>query len=73
MGSNRETRKGSDLVNVRKVLGSHVKHIQLMSKVENQEGVMNFDDILCETDAFMVARGDLGMEIPVKKFSWHRR
>ncbi|KAK8624684.1 hypothetical protein V6N13_089573 [Hibiscus sabdariffa] len=60
-------RKGSDLVNVRKVLGSHAKQIQLMSKVENQEGVINFDEILRETDAFMVARGDLGMEIPVEK------
>ncbi|CAN6854681.1 unnamed protein product, partial [Brassica oleracea] len=60
-------RKGSDLVNVRKVLGSPSKSIMLMSKVENQEGVLNFDDILRETDAFMVARGDLGMEIPIEK------
>ncbi|KAF3645924.1 Pyruvate kinase, cytosolic isozyme [Capsicum annuum] len=60
-------RKGSDLVNVRKVLGPHAKRIQLMSKVENQEGVINFDEILRETDSFMVARGDLGMEIPVEK------
>ncbi|KAI5575707.1 hypothetical protein BDE02_10G229200 [Populus trichocarpa] len=60
-------RKGSDLVHVRKVLGPHAKHIQLMSKVENQEGVINFDEILRETDSFMVARGDLGMEIPVEK------
>ncbi|CAD5168680.1 pyruvate kinase, cytosolic isozyme [Musa acuminata AAA Group] len=60
-------RKGSDLVTVRKVLGPNAKSIKLMSKVENQEGVINFDDILRETDAFMVARGDLGMEIPVEK------
>jgi len=60
-------RKGSNLVHVRKVLGKHAKNIMLMSKVENQEGVVNFDEILRESDAFMVARGDLGMEIPVEK------
>ncbi|EMS60115.1 Pyruvate kinase, cytosolic isozyme [Triticum urartu] len=60
-------RKGSDLVTVRQLLGQHAKRIKLMSKVENQEGIVNFDDILRETDAFMVARGDLGMEIPVEK------
>ncbi|KAK9220667.1 hypothetical protein WN944_009090 [Citrus x changshan-huyou] len=60
-------RKGSDLVGVRKLLGGHAKNILLMSKVENQEGVANFDDILANSDAFMVARGDLGMEIPIEK------
>ncbi|XP_004505349.1 pyruvate kinase, cytosolic isozyme-like [Cicer arietinum] len=60
-------RKGSDLVQVRKLLGNHAKNILLMSKVENQEGVANFDDILANSDAFMVARGDLGMEIPIEK------
>ncbi|KAK8477866.1 hypothetical protein V6N13_131460 [Hibiscus sabdariffa] len=60
-------RKGSDLVEVRKLLGEHGKNILLMSKVENQERVANFDDILAKSDAFMVARGDLGMEIPIEK------
>lgn len=60
-------RKGSDLTEVRKLLGEHTKTILLMSKVENQEGVANFDEILANTDAFMVARGDLGMEIPTEK------
>lgn len=62
-------RKGSDdLKEVRKLLGEHGKHILLMSKVESHEGVNTyFDDILANTDAFMVARGDLGMEIPIDK------
>ncbi|GAY39882.1 hypothetical protein CUMW_047800 [Citrus unshiu] len=60
-------RKGSDLVEVRNLLGVHAKNILLMSKVENLEGVANFDDVLANSDAFMVARGDLGMEIPIEK------
>ncbi|ONK62809.1 uncharacterized protein A4U43_C07F8360 [Asparagus officinalis] len=66
-------RKGSDLVEVRKVLGEHAKTIMLMSKVENQEGVANFDDILANSDAFMVARGDLGMEIPIEKIFYAQK
>ncbi|URE38889.1 Pyruvate kinase [Musa troglodytarum] len=66
-------RKGSDLVEVRKVLGKHAKSIMLMSKVENQEGVANFDDILANSDAFMVARGDLGMEIPIEKIFYAQK
>ncbi|KAF8102093.1 hypothetical protein N665_0201s0380 [Sinapis alba] len=60
-------RKGSDLDEVRELLGVHAKSIMLMSKVENQEGVANVDEIMKKTDAFMVARGDLGMEIPTWK------
>ncbi|RDX78268.1 hypothetical protein CR513_41477, partial [Mucuna pruriens] len=60
-------RKASDLVEVREFLGKHAKSIMLMSKVENRQGVANFDDILANSDALMVARGDLGMEIPIEK------
>ncbi|KAJ4898547.1 Pyruvate kinase family protein [Raphanus sativus] len=60
-------RKGSDLDLVRELLGEEAKRIVLMSKVENQEGVRNFDEILKKSDAFMVARGDLGMEIPIER------
>jgi len=60
-------RKPTDLDYVRDVLGPAGAHIKLISKIENQEGLHNYDAILAKTDAIMVARGDLGMEIPPEK------
>ena len=59
-------RKGSDLDFIRSVLGEKGANIKIISKIENQEGLENYDAILEKTDGIMVARGDLGTKIPLQ-------
>lgn len=61
-------RKPSDVLEIRNLLEDHGgKHIKIIPKIENREGVINLDGILEVSDGLMVARGDLGVEIPAEE------
>ncbi len=61
-------RKAEDVLEVRQLLeDAGASHIQINSKIENQEGVDQLDAIINASDSIMVARGDLGVEIPAEQ------
>lgn len=61
-------RKGDDIRQVRNILeNSGAGHVQIISKIENEEGIRALDDIIEASDGIMVARGDLGVEVPVEQ------
>ncbi|PLT31177.1 pyruvate kinase [Peribacillus deserti] len=61
-------RRASDVLQIRELLEQHnASHIHIIPKIENHEGVENIDEILEVSDGLMVARGDLGVEIPAEE------
>ena len=57
-------RSVDDIHELRELLGERAKKIKIIAKIEDQEGVNNLSAIIAESDGVMVARGDLGVEVP---------
>lgn len=61
-------RRASDVQAIRELLNKNGgEHVKIISKIESQEGIDNFEEILELSDGIMVARGDMGVEIPMEQ------
>lgn len=56
-----------DILEVRKILAEHDCDMKIIAKIENMQGIHNLEDILTVSDGIMVARGDMGVEIPMEE------
>ena len=62
------TRTAEDIMEIRKILQEHGgEKIHIIAKLENKQGVKNCEDILRVADGIMIARGDMGVEIPLEE------
>ncbi|MBZ4664763.1 pyruvate kinase [Mahella sp.] len=60
-------RRAEDVLGIKKILeDNNAYDVQIIAKIENQEGINNLDDIMAVADGIMIARGDLGVEIPTE-------
>ncbi|MGA2766033.1 MAG: pyruvate kinase [Spirochaetia bacterium] len=60
-------RKADDILEIRRILLGEASHLQIIAKIEDQEGLDNVDEILRVADGIMIARGDLGVQLPTEE------
>lgn len=60
-------RSKEDLREIREIIDRRKSHLKIISKIENQQGIDNLEDILDDCYGVMIARGDLGVEIPAER------
>ena len=60
-------RSANCIETVRDVLGARGAHVKIIAKIQNQQGLNNYDEILAAADGVMIARSELSMEIPSEK------
>lgn len=60
-------RTADDVKEIRKMLNKHNSKTKIVAKIENYQGVENIDEIIDASDAIMIARGDMGVEIPYEE------
>ena len=61
------TRNAKDIETVREIIAEKGKNIQIVAKIENNEGIQNYEEILQEADAIQICRNDIAMELPPQK------
>ncbi|HCB51385.1 TPA: pyruvate kinase [Patescibacteria group bacterium] len=67
-------RNRENVLEIKKILKeNNAEHIQIISKIENQEALENLEEIVKESDGVMVARGDLGVEIEISKLPYYQK
>ncbi len=60
-------RTAKDVKDIRKILDAHNSKVKIIAKIENLQGVENIDEIIKAADGIMIARGDMGVEIPYEE------
>ena len=60
-------RSKEDILEIRKILDEHNSTMKVIAKIENMQGIQNLEEILSVSDGIMVARGDMGVEVPMEE------